>query len=263
MTLQCKDFGPNASLRNKINRRNKGDGLALLKSVADRSVPLVMFDPQYRGVLDKLAYGNEGERMKDRLALPQMDPLAIWAMGVEIARILKPSAHCALWMDKLMVCNFNPSIIFSEAADEDHEMNIVDLITWDTQRFGMGYRTRRRGEYLMILQKSPMRAKASWHDHGIPDVWPEKIAHRDHVHRKPHELLKRIIGAVTRPGELVVDPCAGSFSTFDATCELNRDFLGCDILGVTNGVRLSRVLEPKPSGSCAQRDGGTSLLPAA
>ena len=38
-----------------------------------RSVPVAFLDPQYRGVLDHLAYGNEGVRRgAARAALPQM-----------------------------------------------------------------------------------------------------------------------------------------------------------------------------------------------
>ena len=43
-----------------INRKNKIDGLKLLKSIQDTSIATTFFDPQYRGVLDKLKYGNEG-----------------------------------------------------------------------------------------------------------------------------------------------------------------------------------------------------------
>jgi hypothetical protein len=38
----------------------RGDALTLLRSLPDGCTPLVFFDPQYRGVLDKLQYGNKG-----------------------------------------------------------------------------------------------------------------------------------------------------------------------------------------------------------
>jgi hypothetical protein len=50
----------------------QGDALALLRSLPDGCTPLVFFDPQHRGVLDKLQYGNEGARQKGRFALPAM-----------------------------------------------------------------------------------------------------------------------------------------------------------------------------------------------
>ena len=42
----------------------RGDALELSHVVPAGSSPLVTFDPQYRGVMDKLAYGNEGARRK-------------------------------------------------------------------------------------------------------------------------------------------------------------------------------------------------------
>jgi site-specific DNA-methyltransferase (adenine-specific) len=86
-----------------LNRRSKGDGLVLLSQLDTDSVPLVVFDPQYRGVLDMLAYGN-GERQRRRLQLPQMSDDVMEAFSHEIARVLRPSGHCTMWMDKITVC---------------------------------------------------------------------------------------------------------------------------------------------------------------
>jgi DNA modification methylase len=38
-----------------------------------------------------------------------------------------------------------------------------------------------------------------------------------------------LIEAVTAPGDLIVDPCAGSFVVMHAALELGREFVGCDI----------------------------------
>jgi hypothetical protein len=67
-----------------------------------------------------------------------------------------------------------------------------------------GYRSRRHGGYLV-----PLCAKATWRDHRIPDKWWEKVNHRIHLHAKPVNLIARLIGAVTKPGDLAVDPVAG------------------------------------------------------
>jgi DNA modification methylase len=96
-------------------------------------------------------------------------------------------------------------------------------------RIGMGKRSRRRGDYLVALQKPPIIAK-NWRDHGIPSRWIEKIERRgSHPHIKPAGLIERLIGAVTLPGNLVVDPCAGSFVVLDECQRLGRRFIGCDI----------------------------------
>ena len=41
--------------------------------------------------------------------------------------------------------------------------------------------------------------------------------------------MKAIIEAITEPGDLVVDPCAGSFIVSEACQELGREFMGCDL----------------------------------
>ena len=49
-----------------LNKHLEICGLELLKQIEDSSIALCFFDPQYRGVLDKMKYGNEGERQKGR-----------------------------------------------------------------------------------------------------------------------------------------------------------------------------------------------------
>ena len=101
-------------------------------------------------------------------------------------------------------------------------------IAWDNLRMGMGKRTRRRGDYLLILQKPPITA-ISWRDHGIPSRWSEKVDTREHPHVKPMGLIARLIGAVTEPGDLVVDPAGGGFGVMHVARRLERNFTGCDI----------------------------------
>ena len=105
----------------------------------------------------------------------------------------------------------------------------VCLVAWDNQRIGMGYRTRSRGDYLIVLQKPPIAAKSTWTDHAIPDRWIEKVDRNLHPHVKPIGLIRRLIGATSWPGDLVVDPCAGSFTVMHAALALGREFIGCDI----------------------------------
>jgi site-specific DNA-methyltransferase (adenine-specific) len=210
----------------KLNKRQKMDGLKMLKMLDDSTIPLVFFDPQYRTILDKQSYGNEGKgRGKERSELPQMDEKMIKDFLKEIERVLTPSGHLMLWVDKYIVCSGINALM------EGRSLQLVDLITWNKGRMGMGYRTRRYSEYLVIFQKLPVRAKGVWRVHDIPDVWDEKIIDKNHTHSKPVELQKRLIKAVTNIGDVVLDPSAGGFSVLKASQEMDRNFLGCDILG--------------------------------
>jgi site-specific DNA-methyltransferase (adenine-specific) len=111
------------------NVPQSGDAPALLQSLSDRCTPLVFFDPQYRGVLDKLKYGNEGARQKGRFTLPPMTSSYIDACCHEAARILMQSGYLLRWTDTFHLC------------EADHlritDLNCVDLIVWDCLRPGM------------------------------------------------------------------------------------------------------------------------------
>ena len=198
-------------------------GGQLLTSLHKSCIKSCFFDPQYRGVLDKLKYGNEGKnRGKARHDLTQMDEETIISFIREIDRVLVPSGHLFLWVDKYHLCTGVLEWF------EDTSLKLVDLITWDKDKIGMGYRTRRKSEYLIVFQKQPLRAKGIWNDHSIPDVWVEKVI-KTHPHSKPIELQKRLIEATTEAGDFVLDPAAGGYSVFKA-CELsNRNFIGGDI----------------------------------
>lgn len=47
----------------EMNKKNLANGLELLSDINDSSISVTFFDPQYRGVLDRLKYCTE---MKDR-----------------------------------------------------------------------------------------------------------------------------------------------------------------------------------------------------
>ena len=87
-------------MKNLLNKKNKMNGLHLLNNTPDNFVKLVFLDPQYRGVLDKLSYGNEGSRQKKRAQLPQMEDDVIRKFVENIERVLVPSGHFMLWVDK-------------------------------------------------------------------------------------------------------------------------------------------------------------------
>ena len=210
-----------------LNAPNVMDGRDLLASLEPDSVAAAFFDPQYRGVLDKMKYGNEGvSRGQARAALPQMSEDVIREFVDGIAIALRPSGHLFLWIDKFhLVEGVNGWL-------DGLPLAFVDLITWDKGAIGMGYRTRRRCEYLLVAQKRPVRAKGVWERHNIPDVWQERAVRRGRTHSKPTGLQAALMEAVTQPGDLVLDPAAGSYSVLAAAATTGREFVGCDIRAV-------------------------------
>ena len=215
----------------KLNTRQQADGLTLMADLNDKTVTDVFFDPQYRGVLDHLSYGNEGvKRQHARCELPQMDEDTIKRFLIEIERILKESGYLFLWVDKFHLLSEGGVAPWFESSSA---LTFVDLITWDKAKIGMGYRTRRKCEYLIVMQKKPTLAKATWFDHSIPDVWTEKVV-KNHPHSKPIELQKALIRATTTENDYICDPASGGYSVLECCNQLNRKFIGCDLLDFEN-----------------------------
>ena len=235
-----------------LNRRNQGDGLELLAALEPESIPLCIFDPQYRGILDKMQYGNEGvSRGQRRSGLPQMSEETIGEFIAGIATALIPSGHLFLWVDKFHICT-GVEPWFGEFG-----LEIVDLITWNKAKMGMGYRTRRYGEYLVVAQKVPIRAKGVWQRHNIPDVWTESVEDQ-YAHAKPVILQAALIEAVTDPEDVVLDPAAGGYSVLEAAHWVGRNFIGCDISGMEadGGPTMPKIKDSKPG----RRDGSYTRM---
>ena len=111
------------------------------------------------------------------------------------------------------------------------------MISWDSGKLGNGHRARNCGGYLLILQKPKVSrtgkrklSAKNWTDHGIRDHLGRERRSQIHPHVKPFGLIRRLIGAVTRPGDLVIDPAAGTFVVMSAALEIKRTFVGCDLI---------------------------------
>jgi len=90
-------------------------------------------------------------------------------------------------------------------------------------------RPRSTHEYIFMLQPGPGRAKfrpRQW----TGSVWTFPPARGNgHLAPFPEELPSRCIELSTDPGDLVIDPFAGSGSTLRAAQNLGRDALGVDL----------------------------------
>lgn len=210
-----------------VDQQQRMTAAAMLAKVPDDFAKLFIFDPQYRTVLEHLDFGNEGSRQKGRAKLPQMSDDHISFLVEEAERVLKPSGHLLLWVDKFSIAS-GTHLRYLRRADD---LKLVDLIAWNKLAIGMGRRTRCLTEYLVIAQKLPTRAKGVWSDHSIRDCWTEQADKSAHPHAKPIVLIERLIRAVTNRGDVVIDPCAGGYGVLEACRLSGRRFLGCDILG--------------------------------
>lgn len=210
----------------EFDARQVMNGIELLTALPDACATLIFLDPQYRAILDKQKYGNEGERQIKRVKLPQMSDDDIAFFVEEIERVLRPKGHLALWVDKFTIGEGHHHRWFRRTRS----LRRVDLFHWDKTSFGMGARFRGQSEYAVLVQKAPFAAKGAFVDRGFPDTLPEAVDKSVHPHAKPIGITLRMIKALSKRGDLVVDPCAGSYGVLDACRISGRRFVGCDLL---------------------------------
>jgi hypothetical protein len=74
-------------------------------------------------------------------------------------------------------------------------------------------------------------SKGKWtHAERFPDVLRVQGTEKEwHPWQQVLEEVKSLVGFFSKPGDLVCDPCGGSFTTALACKELGRRFVGCDV----------------------------------
>ncbi len=197
----------------------KGLGIVEVLIQAEQSA-----EPAIKAVINVVTGAQTGQVTDEELeecenTLDQLIADFLW----EIERILMPSGHMMMWVDKYILAG-------GCRLSWQSKFETVDFIIWNKLKIGMGYRSRRCSEFLVIYQKPPVRAKGVWQIHDIPDVWPERMD-KSHPHAKPIGLMERLIRAVTNEGDIIVDPAAGGYNVLHATQKTSRRFIGCDISG--------------------------------
>lgn len=127
------------------------------------------------------------------------------------------------------------------------------FLVWDKVKPGMGYHYRATHEVICFLEKGKRRGSAklgSLNDNTTADVLRiEELEERGAIlshervkgypTEKPVALLSELVRMSSSPGDLVVDPFAGSASTGAAAKLAGRRFAGCDVVesAVNNGRR--------------------------
>lgn len=228
-----------------INEIHHGDSLELLKLLPDSSADLVFADPPYNLQLNRDLYRPDRSRVRavddgwDKFDsfLEYDDFTRSWLL--ECRRVLRDTG--SIW-----VIGSYHNIFRVGAILQDTGFWILNDIIWvktNPMPNFMGTRFANAHETLIWASKST-DAKYTFHyqamkgfndDLQMRSDWliplckgPERIREegkKAHSTQKPEELLYRIIMATTNPGDLVVDPFAGSGTCAAVAKRLGRNFI--------------------------------------
>jgi DNA modification methylase len=194
-----------------LNQIIHGDCIPIMRTMPDASVDLVLTDPPYL-VNYRTRDGRQHENDKnDHWLLPAFR---------EIQRVLKPDCFCVSfygwpWIDRFM------------GAWKQNGLRPVShfaLVKSYCSREGY---TRSYHEVAYLLAKGKPARPA----HAVSDVldWGEYTNNTLHPTQKSVSGLLPLIEAFSKPGEIVLDPFAGSGSTAVAARAHHRRFILIEI----------------------------------
>jgi site-specific DNA-methyltransferase (adenine-specific) len=186
-----------------------GDCVTVMATLPAASIDLVLTDPPYGC--------NYRDRAGRRVA---NDNRTDWLEPefAEVARLMKPDSLCVSFYGWHVVDQFM-------AAWRVAGLRPVAHLVFPKRYASRVGTFEARHEQAYVLAKGHPTVPSP-----IADVLPwAYTGNRLHPTQKPTEALAPIIAALTRPGDLVLDPFAGSGSTLVAAQSLGRAFIGIEL----------------------------------
>jgi len=194
-----------------VNRILQGDCTDVMRRMPERSIDLVVTDPPYAAHYRDRTGRTVANDDNTRWLSPAF---------AEVARVLKDNRFCVSFYGWHQADAFLHAWRSAGLRPVGHLVWVKRYRSNDRPRF-LAY----RHEAAYLLAKGypcPVRA--------INDVlrW-EYTGNRHHPTEKPVSALAPIIEAFSRPGDIVLDPFAGSGSTAVAAHGLGRRYVGIEL----------------------------------
>lgn len=148
----------------------------------------------------------------------------------------------------IVFCSFQqiPTVIkYAEKHGFRHYIPLVFVKNYSPQRLKTHMRVLGATEYGLVLYRDKL---PKFNNNGkmvFNWMWWERDGveiPKIHDTQKPVKLLKRLVEIYTDPGDVVIDPCAGSGSTLRACMELGRNSYGFEIHKPTYKRALEEML---------------------
>ena len=222
----------------------KGDCIEILNQARENSVDMIFADPPYflsnGGITchaGKMVSVNKGKWDKSKGVIENHKFTLEWLKACQ--RVLKPNG--TIWvsgtthiiysigfaMQELGFKILNDIIWYKRNAPPNlscrYFTHSTEIVLWAAKN------EKSKHYYDYQLMKKMNRGKQMRNVWEISAPFSEEKKFGKHPTQKPIELLKRILLASTREGDLLLDPFCGSSTTGVAAVLFNRKYVGIDL----------------------------------
>ncbi len=237
--------GAAASFKYNSEKNNvliyQDDVISFLKKLPSSSIDLIVTDPAYSGMNNKLnlgkgrivgKYSEKGKKNGKWFGEFEDSEENYNLFLNECKRVLKKSTgHIYIMFDSYSLLSLG-SIVRKH-------FDVKNLITWDKVNIGMGHYFRRRHEYVIFSTNGNTRKIKN---RKFPDVWRIKRVHNSkYPTQKPVEVFQIMVNASAEENFTVCDPFLGSAASAIAAINNNCNFIGCDISDKSIEISTNRI----------------------
>jgi site-specific DNA-methyltransferase (adenine-specific) len=203
------------------------DAIGFLKKLPSHSVDLIITDPAYSGMNQRLKlgsgkiigkYADAGQNGSKWFEEFHDTEENYKTFLMECYRVLKNNRHIYIMFDSYSLLSLGP------IAREVFE--VKNVLCWDKANIGLGHYFRRRHEFILFASKGkrPLNSK------NIPDVWKiKRVTSSKYPTQKPTEVFELMLMASAEKDFTICDPFLGSGSSAIASIKSKCKFIGCDI----------------------------------
>lgn len=216
------------------------DAIHFLESLPSNSVDLIITDPAYSGMNQKLKLGKGkiiGEYKKAGEAGARW--FEEFHDTEENYKLFLKECYRVLKMDRHIYIMFDSFSLLSLASVVRQVFEVKNVLCWDKVNIGLGHYFRRRHEFILFASKG----KRNLSSKSIPDVWKiKRVVRSQYATQKPTELFELMLKGSAEKDFVVCDPFLGSGSSAIASIKYGCNFIGCDISDKSVSFSKERIL---------------------
>ncbi|TMX08883.1 DNA methylase [Aeromonas salmonicida subsp. achromogenes] len=205
-----------------MSRFMLGDSVQIMSTFPDAAVDFILTDPPYLVGFKDRAGRSIANDVTDEWVLPAFE---------QMHRVLKPDALAVSFY------GWNKVDVFMAAWKQAGFRVVGHLVftkSYASKAAFVGY----RHECAYQLAKGRPQVPGQ----PLPDVLPWAYSgNRHHPTEKPIGSLQPLIESFTRPGDIVLDPFAGSWSTCVAAAKCGRRYIGIELLPQYHQAGVNRL----------------------